>query len=280
MGLRLPENALDPGDAGSTLLEVRPLDIGIIGGTGFYQLTGTAPRRIETEYGSATVYEGGWSGQRVVFLPRHGAGHTSLPHQVNYRANIAALSQLGIRRILAASAVGSLHSDWHVGDLALCDQIIDMTRGREHSFGKFHVDFTEPYCPDLRATLLAVAREQGAHLHERATYVCTEGPRYESAAEVRLFASWGGDLVGMTNMPEAALAREAGICYSTLAVVTNVGAGLLPELQDLESHRAVMRASIDRVLRLFQAALPRIAAEPTCPCHRLPPHSIFTVREE
>jgi 5'-methylthioinosine phosphorylase len=208
----------------------------IIGGTGLGKLQGleiTERRVVDTPFGapSAPLCRGVLFGVEVVFLARHGESHTVPPHRINYRANIHALRDAGIRRIIAVAAVGGIHPDLTPGRLAIPDQIIDYTSGREATFFEdglndvVHVDFTEPYCAVLRKALLSAARAADLDVLSRGTYGATQGPRLETAAEIDRMERDGCDMVGMTGMPEAALARELDISYATCAVAANAAAG-------------------------------------------------------
>ena len=211
--------------------------IGIIGGTGVYRglpLVEKEEKLVLTPYGEVNVQLGSFHGKAVAFLQRHGQGHAVPPHQVNYRANIYALKSLGVRQVIATTAVGSLKSDVQPGSFVLCNQQLDFTKNRHYTFfdgdrqpGVVHIDFTHPYCPRLRQRILTAARKARIGLTDGGTYICAEGPRFETAAEVRLFSQLGGSVVGMTGAPETALAREAGICYVGISLVTNFGAGLM-----------------------------------------------------
>lgn len=211
--------------------------IGIIGGTGVYEFGDVVSRsrRVSTSYDSVTVAEGAHAGRELVFVPRHGLGHGIPPHRVNYRANIDALRREKCDCIIATNAVGSLRETMQPGDFVLPDQFIDFTRNRPSTFydgglsGVRHVDVTEAYCPALRRTAFALLSREPVNVHPAATYVCTEGPRFETPAEIRMFATLGGDLVGMTGVPEVVLAREAGICYMSICTVTNFAAGMTTE---------------------------------------------------
>ncbi len=213
------------------------IDLGVIGGSGFYAFDGLViedRRLIDTPYGapSDSVFVGRLGGARLAFLARHAQGHKLAPHRVNYRANIWALHALGVKRIVAANAVGGITAG--LGPRAICvpDQIIDYTHGRPSSFCDVdapdevtHIDFTEPYSAELRARLIEAARRAGITVREAGVYGVTQGPRLETAAEIVRMARDGCNLVGMTGMPEAALAREAGIEYACLALVANWAAG-------------------------------------------------------
>jgi len=195
------------------------MPLAVIGGTGVYQLAGAEgarPARIVTQYGEALARQGEASGREVFFVARHGADHSIPPHRVNYRANIAALKTLGCTAILATNAVGSLRTDLPPGTFVAADQFLDFTKSRPLTFydgddehGVKHVDVTEPYCANVRRWLIEGASDAGERCVARGTYLCAEGPRFETAAEIRLFAQWGADMVGMTGVPEVVLAREA-----------------------------------------------------------------------
>jgi len=249
----------------------------IIGGTGVARLAEAAgPAReeiVETPAGPVTLVRAEAAFGPLVFLPRHGPAHSVAPHAVNYRANVLALRAAGVERILATNAVGSLRLDLSPGALLLLDDFIDMTRQRpltlwETGSGVVHTDFTEPYCPALRLAVQEAAEDLGIELLPRGTYLCVEGPRYESPAEVRLFAQWGADVVGMTGLPEAVFAREAGLCYAALAIVTNYGTGLSPDRLSHGAVAAVVEGQAERMQQLLLAAAARIPAVRDCACAR------------
>jgi 5'-methylthioadenosine phosphorylase len=207
--------------------------VGVIGGSGFYSFLESAEtHRVRTPFGEASgdVTVGSVRGRTVAFLPRHGPAHEFAPHQVNYRANLWALRSLGVRQILAPSAVGSLRADLRPGTFVVPDQVVDRTSAREHTvFGPGavgHVGFADPYCPRGRASLVAAARGNGLEVVDEATMVVIDGPRFSTRAESRWHAAQGWSVVGMTGMPEAALAREMAICYSSIAMVTDHDAGV------------------------------------------------------
>ncbi len=209
--------------------------IAIIGGSGIYDLdilNNPQERSIETEYGTAKVKMGLYEGQEVVFLARHGKGHALPPHKINYRANIAALKKLGVERIIGTTSVGGISAKLRPGDFVLLDQFIDFTKNRTYTFydDAVHVDMTRPYCPEIRKTVMMAAEMLKVKVHEKGTYVCTEGPRLETSAEIKMFASLGGDVIGMTNVPECILAREAEICYGAIALVANPAAGFTDKI--------------------------------------------------
>jgi len=234
--------------------------LAIIGGSGLSRLANIeAPHRrfVRTPYGepSGALTFGRLCGAEVVFLPRHGHAHTIAPHEVNYRANIWALREEKVTAIVSVASVGGIREDMHPGALAVPHQIIDYTHGRRGTFFEgadqpvIHVDFTEPYCPKLRASLLAAAQAAGEAIIDGAVYAVTEGPRLETAAEVSRLARDGADVVGMTGMPEAALARELGMSYAAIAVVANfaAGRGSSEHAIDLGGIGAVLTGAMERV---------------------------------
>ncbi len=236
--------------------------IGIIGGTGVTQFEGIdwqTTEQVPGEYGlaSAAAMRARVGSRDVVFLPRHGVPHRIPPHAVNYRANIDQLSRLGVGQIVALNAVGGIHPDLQPGDLVLPDQLIDYTWGREHTFDEgfrgdlMHIDFTEPYTQSLRDALLQAAQEEGITLRDGGTHGVTQGPRLETAAEIRRMANDGCDVVGMTGMPEAALAREAGMDYAAVCMVVNPAAGLSDEIIELADIQAVLAREVAVVRRLL-----------------------------
>ncbi len=234
----------------------------IIGGTGFKNLTGNfTPRTMATAYGSTTIYIGEDANDGLIFLPRHGANHTLPPHRINYRANIRALADLGVDKIIGIATVGSTNKNVPPGTVVNLSQFIDLTHGRPSTFfdGEddqvAHADVTNPYCPVLRARLQAGAPAYELDPKPEGVYVCAEGPRLETAAEIRWIGHMGGDVVGMTGVPEAPLAREAGLCYASLALVVNWGAGIQGDHLDMEQMREMQNLVRDRVLRLARAVL-------------------------
>jgi len=243
------------------------LAVAIIGGTGLYQMVdiGAAEcRQISTPYGepSSAVVIGDLEGQAVAFLTRHGDPHTHAPHRVNYRANIEALRSLGVRRIIAVNAVGGIASWAGPGALAATAQLIDYTHGRLSSFSDIdgtkveHIDLTDPYTQCLRERLIAGAREAGEALYDGGVLGVTQGPRLETRAEIERMRRDGCDLVGMTSMPEAALAREAGIEYAGLAVVANWAAGCGDNaVIGMAEIEATLAEAMQRAQRVLRAAL-------------------------
>ena len=249
--------------------------IGIIGGSGLYDIEGVITkqtRKISTPFGdpSGPYIIGELSGVDVAFLARHGAGHQIPPHRINYRANIWGFKLLGAKRIVSVGATGGISKGMVPGTIAIPDQIIDMTRQREVTFygGEevVHVDFTEPYCPEMRDSLLKAGDMAGIDLRKSATYVCTEGPRLETKAEIEFFSRINGDVVGMTFMPEASLAREAELCYGGIVVVTNYAAGIEGKGLTATEVLDVMSKAMSVLGRLLKGALSLIPAEGSCGC--------------
>jgi len=254
---------------------VPDLKIALIGGSGIYtySIAGeTEELVVETRYGKAQLQRGKTGDREIYFLARHGTGHTKPPHLVNYRANIAALKKLGVEAVLSTAAVGSLHRHILPGSWVVIDQFIDFTKSRPVTFydgsdGRVvHVDFTEPYCPELRRALLRAGEQIRRPLLDGGCYVCTEGPRFETPAEIKAFNRLGGDVVGMTNVPEVVLAREAGLCYAALALVTNYGAGISEKMLTHEEVLEMMEESREELNRLLMAAVEEISAVRSCRC--------------
>jgi len=234
------------------------MNFGVIGGTGLYEFAeGGDPLEVTTRYGQVEVARSRVNDTPVFFVPRHGREHDIPPHRVNYRANIAALREIGVRNILASAAVGSMYDELPPGSLALLSQFLDFTHGRPGTFYEgeegpvVHVDMTSPYCPHLREEMLEATAALGEKVHPKATYVCAQGPRFETPAEISMFRMLGGDVVGMTNVPEVVLAREAGICYAAVAIVTNWAAGVTDEPVRHDDVSAFMKRHTSRVQTLF-----------------------------
>jgi len=225
--------------------------LGIIGGTGLDQLQNLVIEQrhtVDTPYGSPSrpLEEGRFAGARVVFLQRHGGDRPIPPHAVNYRANVWAMQSLGVTDIVAINAVGGISPHMQPGELVIPDQLIDYTWGREHSFDDgsagslMHIDFTAPYDRELRMALVETARQRRIDHQDSGTYGATQGPRLETAAEIRRMANDGCDIVGMTGMPEASLARELGIAYASVCMVVNAAAGLDDRPLSLEMMREIL----------------------------------------
>lgn len=241
----------------------------IVGGTGFSEmdyLENAKPVTVRTPFGGAVIFQGAYRGIETGFMARHGLHHENLAPQVNYRANIWAARELGFARILGTSAVASLRPDIHVGDLVLLDQLVDLTHDRDSSFFLRSVNMTEPFCPHMRSVVLQTAEAEGIAVHPQATYICFNGPRYETAAEIRLYRSWGMDVIGMTNATEAVLCRELGLCYATIALVTNMGAGLSSEGPDLQRHCRVTQENLPKFKRITLASVAAMPEQKACSC--------------
>jgi 5'-methylthioadenosine phosphorylase len=254
-----------------------PHTVGVFGGSGFYKfLDDVEEVAIATPYGppSARVRIGEIEGTRVAFMPRHGDHHELPPHRINYRANVWAMREVGAERILGPCACGSLKAELEPGTFVVADQFVDRTRGREDTFydgpQTTHVSAVEPYCADLRATLVQAAGELGIHAVDGGTVVVIAGPRFSSRAESRWFASAGWDVVNMTAYPECWLARELELCYATIALVTDYDVGLegMPGIEPVSVEAAfrVFADNLDRLRDLLFRAVPRIGSQPTDIC--------------
>jgi 5'-methylthioadenosine phosphorylase len=250
-------------------------EIGVIGGSGLYALLdGATVHDVSTPYGApsdpVTVAEVG--GRRVAFLPRHGRDHRYPPHRIPYRANLWALRTLGVRQVLAPCAVGGLLPELGPGTFVVPDQLIDRTAGRaqtDYDEGAVHVSFADPYCPDGRATALAAAARQRVDATDGGTMVVIEGPRFSTRAESRSFASIGGTIINMTGHPEAVLARELGLCYTAIALVTDHDAGV--EVDEGVTMQEVFAVFAENTTTLRGILLDAVAALPSergCPCAR------------
>jgi 5'-methylthioadenosine phosphorylase len=262
------------------------LTIGIIGGSGLYEMDGLADLReivIETPFGppSDAIVAGRLGEVALLFLPRHGRGHRLLPSELPFRANIFALKTLGAERVIAVSAVGSLREEIAPGHLVVPDQFLDRTRGRIGTFfgGGIvaHVAFGDPVCPVLSAALVEGARRAGATVHPRGTYVCMEGPQFSTRAESELYRSWGADVIGMTNLQEAKLAREAELCFATLALATDYDCWKHDaEEVAIADVLAVLQANVAMAKRVVREVAPRLGPAPGCGCARALEHAIIT----
>lgn len=249
--------------------------IGVFGGSGFYSfLPDVEEVRIHTPYGppSEKVALATVAGKRVAFLPRHGREHTVPAHAVNYRANLWAFHALGVREILAPCSCGSLQAHIHPGDFVILDQFVDRTRGRRDTFfdgpETHHIGAAEPYCSRLRELAVRLGREQGITVHEQGTMVVIQGPRFSTRAESAWFTREGLDVVGMTQYPEAILARELGMCYTGVALVTDYDTGIAQgrEPVSIEEVFRVFHANVGRVQGLIQALIPHLGRERPCEC--------------
>ena len=269
------------------LRDREPVELAVIGGSGLYEMDGLEPLEeleLRTPFGAPSdrVRIGLLSGRRVAFLARHGRRHRLLPSEINYRANIYALKQLGVQRIVSASAVGSLREEIHPREVVLVDQFVDRTRQRASTFfGEgvaVHVSLAEPTCPELRQLARAAASGVRARVHAGGTYVCIEGPAFSTRAESELFRSWKLDVIGMTNLPEARLAREAEICYATLALVTDYDCWHEDEDQvTVSGVLENLRANVETAATLLRGILERVPARgAACGCADALEHAIIT----
>jgi len=265
-------------------------DVGVIGGSGLYELPGLADvvtTRVHTPFGepSDALVVGTFDGRRIAFLPRHGRGHRLAPADIPFRQNIYALRALGVRQVLSVSAVGSLREQYAPGHLLVPDQIADWTRaGRPASFFGpglvVHAAMADPYCARLRGLIVEAAREVAeVPVHDGGTYVCIEGPQFSTRAESELFRALNMDVVGMTAVPEAKLAREAELCYAGLALVTDYDCWRSPaESVDASTVAAVMAENTALAHRTLAAVLKRLPADPECGCQDALRDAIITAR--
>ena len=250
-------------------------DFGVIAGSGIYHMPDLEvidSLKVGTPYGEPSdVYRTGkFAGKEVVFLARHGAKHHIPPHRINYRANIWGFRELGISRILSIGATGGISRRMMPGTIVVLDQLIDMTSGRDATFfdqdDVVHIDFTDPFCLDLRHELIAAASDADITVVQNGTYIAVNGPRLETAAEIRAFAGLGADVVGMTGMPEAALGRELEICFAGVSVVTNTAAGITEGMLTATEVVKAMQAATEQVRMLLKAFFRRDLGKHTCTC--------------
>lgn len=261
-------------------------EIGIIGGSGLYEIDGLHQVKqvtVATPFGSPSspVVLGEMDGVRVAFLSRHGRGHRLSPSEINYRANVYALKAIGVRRVISVSAVGSMKDSVKPGDVVLPDQFIDLTKRRLSTFFEggvvAHVAFGDPVCASLATSLLGAGRSVGATVHQGGTYLCMEGPQFSTKAESNLYRQWGVSVIGMTNMPEAKLAREAELCYATVALVTDYDCWHeIEEPVTVEAILATLCANVALAKRLLRAAVKSAASVTSCPCQQALQHAIVT----
>jgi len=264
--------------------------IGVIGGSGLYEIEGLTEVkevRLETPFGDPSdIYITGFLGDaQMVFLPRHGRGHQLLPSEVNYRANIYGMKTLGVEHIISVSAVGSMKEEIVPGDIVVPDQFFDRTQGKRAStfFGNGavgHVQFADPVCADLSTILVESAREVGATVHRGGTYLCIEGPNFSTRAESQIYRSWGVDIIGMTNLPESRLAREAEICYGTVALATDYDCWHeVHEDVSVESVIAIIQQNVATAKEIIKFAVEMIVQQRqqrTCPCAEALKFAIMT----
>jgi 5'-methylthioadenosine phosphorylase len=260
--------------------------VGIIGGSGLYKMEGmmgVEKVKVSTPFGepSDTIILGNLEGVKVAFLPRHGEGHRIGPNELPAKANIYALKSLGVERIISVSAVGSLKEEIEPLDVVIPDQLIDATRGRASTFFTDgivgHVSFAEPFCPVLRRLSFEASTKVGAKVHKGGTYLVVEGPQFSTKAESQLYCSWGVDVVGMTGLPEAKLAREAEICYATLAIVTDYDCWH-PSYESVTTEMILtnLRKGIDTVRKILKLLLPSVPQKRDCACASALKYAIAT----
>jgi 5'-methylthioadenosine phosphorylase len=262
--------------------------IGVIGGSGLYKIEGLERMReveVQTPFGkpSGKLVRGRLADVEMVFLPRHGLGHRWLPTEVNFRANTFAMKKMGVERIISVSAVGSLREEIAPGHVVIPDQFIDRTTQRPSTFfGRglvAHVSLADPFCKDLSGVLASAAGSEGAKVHAGGTYLCMEGPQFSTRAESHLYRSWGAHVIGMTNLQEAKLAREAEICFATLALATdydcwNESAGDV----EIDHVLAVLKQNVDLAQRTIRRAAPQLSSVRSCACASALKDAIITER--
>ncbi len=250
--------------------------VAVIGGSGLYAMEGLSGIReisVATPFGkpSDRIILGSLEGTKIAFLSRHGRGHLYSPSEINYRANIWALKKIGVQRILSVSAVGSMKEGIRPGDIVVPHQFYDHTKRRVSSFfgGGLvaHIPFSDPVCPELSSVVADAGRAAGGTVHAAGVYLCIEGPQFSTRAESEIYRRWGVDVIGMTNVTEAKLAREAEICYATIALATDYDCWHAAESPvTVEAVLAVLKANVEFSKRLIRAAVPKIPAVRRCPC--------------
>ena len=250
--------------------------IGIIGGSGLYEMEGIThlrEERVTTPFGdpSDAYILGRLDGHTVAFLARHGRGHRLLPSELNFRANIYGFKVLGVQWIISASAVGSMREEIRPSDIVVPDQFFDRTRARVSTFFGdgvvAHVSFADPVCPDLSELLFGVGRDLGARMHKGGTYLCMEGPQFSTRAESRIYRSWGVDVIGMTNLQEAKLSREAEMCYATMALVTDYDVWHEAEGDvTVEKVIAILHKNVATATAIVRGVIPKIRPDRSCGC--------------
>ncbi|MEE9259315.1 MAG: S-methyl-5'-thioadenosine phosphorylase [Nitrospinaceae bacterium] len=260
--------------------------LGIIGGSGLYQMADLMVLEeisVDTPFGAPSdkLILGELQDSRLVFLSRHGRGHIIPPSDINFRANIFAMKKLGVERIVSVSAVGSMKEHIAPGHFVVPDQFIDRTFRRVSTFFTKgltgHVSFADPVCPEVSRVLIASAKDSGGQVHEGGAYICIEGPQFSSRAESNVYRQWGVEVIGMTNVTEAKLAREAGICYATLALVTDYDCWHIEEeAVTLEAVMEIMHKNVTLAQVVIKALAPRLMGERTCQCGSAAQHAIVT----
>jgi 5'-methylthioadenosine phosphorylase len=265
------------------------IQIGVIGGSGLYRMKDLEDHQtvsLDTPFGkpSDEYHVGTLKGRRVAFLPRHGAGHRLMPTELPFRANIHGFRQLGVEFLVSVSAVGSMKEEIVPGHLVLPDQFIDLTKGRPSTFFGDgivgHIPFDKPVCSSLGEILHREGKEAGADIHRGGTYICIEGPQFSTLAESLLYRSWGVDVIGMTNMPEARLAREAQICYATLALATDYDCWHEEDEVSVEQILKIINRNVRTAQEIIRRAVERIPSERTCSCSRALENAVLTNRKD
>lgn len=250
------------------------VEVGIIGGTGIHEpgiIEDVKEVKVYTPYGqpSDLVSVGYYKNRKIAFIPRHGKAHQIPPHKIPFRANIWALKELGVKRVIAPSAVGSLREELKPSEFVIIDQFIDRTKDRGDTFydgGQVcHISTADPFCPEMREIFVKSAREMKIPIHERGTYICIQGPRFSTRAESRLFRSWKVDVIGMTLFPEVVLSREAGMCYASVAMITDYDVWAEKPVTTEEIVK-VMTRNAANFRRLIMDTIPKLPKERKCPC--------------
>ena len=251
-------------------------EIGIFGGTGIYDsglLNDSKEITIETPYGktSDSITIGEFNGRKVAFMPRHGKKHTIPPHLINFRANIWAFKELGVKRIIAPSAVGSLKEDFQPGHFALPSQFIDFTKSRKGTFSEngrvIHISVADPFCPELQNVVLDAVKDQEIEIHKDCTYVCIEGPRFSTKAESKFFRTTGADIIGMTLVPECQLAREAQICYVSISTITDYDVWAEKPVTAKEVMETLAKY-VEMTKKILTIVINQIPEQKSCSCER------------
>ncbi len=264
---------------GRGINKLEEAEIAIIGGSGLYTLLSNPEEiKVDTPYGqpSDRIALGEISGRKVAFLPRHGRYHQYPPHKIPYRANIWALKKLGVKRIIAPCAVGSLQAHIKIGDFVVCDQFVNRTSGREDTFYDgpvtTHVSMSEPYCPELREVIIKVGESLGLRIHDKGTVVVIQGPRFSTKAESQWFKSFGWEVINMTQYPEVVLARELEICYANISLVTDYDVWH-PKPLSAEELAKTLSQNIENVKKLINEIIPKIPKERKCLCGKALEHA-------
>ena len=251
-------------------------EIGIFGGTGIYDsglLNDSKEITIETPYGktSDSITVGEFNGRKIAFMPRHGKKHTIPPHLINFRANIWAFKELGVKRIIAPSAVGSLKEDFQPGHFALPSQFIDFTKSRKGTFSEngrvIHISVADPFCPELQNVVLDAVKDQEIEIHKDCTYVCIEGPRFSTKAESKFFRTTGADIIGMTLVPECQLAREAQICYVSISTITDYDVWAEKPVTAKEVMETLAK-NVEMTKKILTIVINQIPEQKSCSCER------------